>query len=188
SLPVSQKVEQERAARSCELRNRDTSAETLRKRKRAAAAMSGRPDRRDIHGAAAERDVERVSAEQVDQGDEDEQERRLPARLGADQMRLSEQVGIPNTGKNTTASGRHGAPAAPPPEEAAGGGGQGEGNRGELNGEKNRGEPPQVKPEPLRREQAEHPIHARERSCEPKEVHLPQRQPQCEKNAQPGKG
>src|SRR5499427_10680301 len=90
SVPLIPKFAQERAARSCELRNRDTSAETLRKRKRAAAAMSGRPDRRDIHGAAAERDVERVSAEQVDQGDEDEQERRLPARLGADQVRLSE--------------------------------------------------------------------------------------------------
>src|SRR6516164_5273440 len=56
-----------------------SSAETLRKHKWAIAAMSGRPDRRDIHGAAAERDVEGVSAEQVDQGNEDEQEGRPPS-------------------------------------------------------------------------------------------------------------
>ena len=61
--------------------------------------MSVRPDGADIHGAAAECDVEGVSAEQVDQSNEDEQEGRLPALPTADQS------GFPNTAINTTASG-----------------------------------------------------------------------------------
>src|SRR5262249_18749734 len=81
--------------------------------------------------------------------------------------------GFPKPAVGQTGGGPRGGMAAHHAEEAAGGRGKGEGNRGELKREIDRGEPRHVEAEPLRREQAEHPIHARERSCEPKEVHLP---------------
>src|SRR5262245_36657122 len=60
-------------------RSRRTTARRLRVARGLAARRSPRGDRRDIHGAAAERDVEGVAAEEIDQSDEDEQQRRFPA-------------------------------------------------------------------------------------------------------------
>src|SRR6516162_2647970 len=144
--------------------------------------VSGRRNRRDVHDAAAERDIEPVSAEQIHQRDEDEQKGRLPARLGADEVRLSEHRDQHDGERHQRSHTVHHA------DKATGGGGQRERNRDELKRQIDRGEPGHVEAEPFGGEEPEYPVQAWERSRKPEKIHLPQRQPQGEENAQPGNG
>ena len=137
----------------------------------------------DIHGPAAERDIERVSAEQVDHGHEDEQESGLPALL-----RCRCRCGLPNTTISTTASGTSEAMPSTTPTNRLAADGKREGNREQLEGQIDRGEPRHVEAQPVRGEQAERAFHALERAGEPEEVDLPRREPQREQNARPGNG
>src|SRR5919201_1207518 len=143
-----------------------TSAETLGRRKRCDQARISRRRhcRRDVHGATAEREIECVSTEQVHQGDEDEQEGRLPAGSAADQVRLAKN-GDQHDGERHER--RHAVKNA---DEAAARRGQGEGDRDELKRQIDRDEPRHVEAEPLRCQACLQPW---ERSYKPKEIHFP---------------
>src|SRR5689334_21633770 len=96
---------------------------------------SPRRGRRYIHGTAAEREIERIAAEQVDDGDEDQQEGRLPALRRADQLRLAEHHDQHDRERNLRGHAVHHA------DEAVAGRGQAEWNRDELVGQIEGGEP-----------------------------------------------
>ena len=111
---------------------------------------------RHIHRPPAERDIERIAAEQVDHGDEDDNRNAASQRCG-----VAISSGLPNTTINTTASGTSDAKPSTTPMKRLPAAGRAERYRDELEGQIDGGEPSHVEAEAIRREQAEPPVHFR---------------------------
>jgi len=132
--------------------------------------------RRYVHDSTAERNVERVAAEQVDYGDEDEQNRRFPALLRA------EQLGLPKDDDEHDRQRHEWGHAVDHAEEAIRSRGQAEWNRNELKGQVNRREPSHVETKPLGSKPAK-AVHAAPCFRVPEEVNLPESKTQRQQNA-----